>query len=75
MAESVKNLGMTDEEFAVENEDFKKVFEAHRGYKKQVDEIEKKHLLSAQDEVEIKRLKKLKLALKDEMEKIRSVAG
>ncbi len=53
-----------------ENEGFSKAKEAHSLLAKQLDELEKKSFLSPQDEMEIKILKKKKLALKDQMEKI-----
>ncbi|HVP80098.1 MAG TPA: DUF465 domain-containing protein [Thermodesulfobacteriota bacterium] len=53
-----------------ENEEFSKTKQAHSQLAKQLDELEKKSFLSPQDEMEIKILKKKKLALKDQMEKI-----
>jgi hypothetical protein len=53
-----------------EDESFKKRYNAHRDYEKQVDAMEKKSHLSVEEVMEKKRLKKLKLALKDEMEQI-----
>jgi uncharacterized protein len=53
-----------------ENEEFLKAKQVHSQLAKQLDELEKKSFLSPQDEIEIKILKKKKLALKDEMEKI-----
>jgi hypothetical protein len=53
-----------------ENEEFSKVKQAHSQLKKQLEELENKSFLTPQDEVEIKIIKKKKLALKDQMEKI-----
>ncbi len=53
-----------------ENEEFSKVKQAHTQLAKQLEELEKKPFLTPQDEVEIKIIKKKKLALKDQMEKI-----
>jgi uncharacterized protein YdcH (DUF465 family) len=53
-----------------ENEKFSKIKQAHSQLGKQLDELEKKPYLTPQDEVEIKIIKKKKLALKDQMEKI-----
>jgi uncharacterized protein YdcH (DUF465 family) len=53
-----------------ENEEFSKVKQAHSQLAKQLDELEKKPFLSPPDEMEIKILKKKKLALKDQMERI-----
>ncbi len=53
-----------------ENEEFSKTKQAHSQLGKQLDELEKKPFLTPQDEMEIKIIKKKKLALKDQMEKI-----
>ncbi len=53
-----------------EDESFRKRYDAHRDYEKQVETMEKKSHLSVEEVMEKKRLKKLKLALKDEMEQI-----
>jgi hypothetical protein len=53
-----------------ENEDFLKAKQAHAELARQLDELEKKPFLTPQDEMEIKVLKKKKLAWKDQMEKI-----
>jgi hypothetical protein len=53
-----------------ENEDFLKAKQAHTQLARQLDELEKKPFLTPQDEMEIKILKKKKLACKDQMEKI-----
>jgi uncharacterized protein YdcH (DUF465 family) len=53
-----------------ENEEFSKVKQAHVQLAKQLEELEKKPFLTSQDEMEIKIIKKKKLALKDQMEKI-----
>jgi uncharacterized protein YdcH (DUF465 family) len=53
-----------------ENEEFLKVKQAHSQLAKQLEEFEKKSFLTPQDEMDIKIIKKKKLALKDQMEKI-----
>ena len=53
-----------------ENEEFLNVKQAHNQLAKQLEELEKKPFLTPQDEMEIKIIKKRKLALKDQMEKI-----
>jgi len=53
-----------------ENEEFSKIKQAHSQLAKQLEELEEKSFLSPQDEMEIRILKKKKLALKDQMEKI-----
>jgi len=58
------------EKLVRENEEFSKVKQAHSQLAKQLEELEKKPFLTPQDEMEIKIIKKKKLALKDQMEKI-----
>jgi len=53
-----------------ENEDFIKAKQAHAELARQLEELEKKPFLTPQDEIEIKILKKKKLAYKDQMEMI-----
>ncbi len=53
-----------------ENEEFLRVKQAHAELAKQLDELESKPYLTPQDEMEIKILKKKKLACKDKMEEI-----
>jgi uncharacterized protein YdcH (DUF465 family) len=53
-----------------ENEEFLKVKQSHSQLAKQLEELEKKPFLTPQDEMEMKIIKKKKLALKDQMEKI-----
>jgi uncharacterized protein YdcH (DUF465 family) len=50
------------------NEKFRDLAEKHSAYKKQIQDLEAKHALTADEEMEEHRLKKLKLHLKDEME-------
>ena len=57
-----------------ENEEFRNVYTQHREYTKKVEKMEKKAVLTGEDEIEKKRLKKLKLAMKDMIEKIISEA-
>jgi len=58
-----------------EDEAFRKAFNTHREFQKRVEAMEKKPHLSNDEILEKKRLKKLKLALKDEMETIISMHG
>jgi len=53
-----------------EDEEFIKIKKAHTELAGQLDELEKKTYLTPQDEMDIKVIKKKKLAYKDEMEKI-----
>lgn len=50
--------------------DFRRLFEEHQEYERRLEEINHKSLLSQDDEVEEKRIKLHKLALKDQMEQI-----
>jgi len=49
------------------NEKYRQLAEKHHEYKRQVEALEAKHALTAAEELEEHRLKKLKLRLKDEM--------
>ena len=53
-----------------ENEEFKKAKEMHTELSRQLEELEKKPFVTPQDELDIKILKKKKLAYKDQMEQI-----
>lgn len=53
-----------------EDEEFKRVKDTHAALEKQLEELEKKPFHTPQDEIEIKIIKKKKLALKDQMERI-----
>ncbi len=50
------------------DESFRSLYEEHLEYKRKLDQIRGKSLPSEQDEIEIKRIKLHKLALKDQME-------
>ncbi|HBG47880.1 MAG TPA: hypothetical protein DDW94_12955 [Deltaproteobacteria bacterium] len=52
-----------------EDEGFRKTFKTHQDYENKIAKMEKKPTLSPNEKMEKNRLKKLKLALKDEMEK------
>jgi uncharacterized protein YdcH (DUF465 family) len=53
-----------------ENEEFKKAKQGHTELARQLDELEKRPFLTPQDELNIKIIKKKKLAYKDQMERI-----
>lgn len=53
-----------------ENEEFRKAKMAHRELAEQLEELERRPYLTPQEEMEIKIIKKKKLALKDQMERI-----
>jgi uncharacterized protein YdcH (DUF465 family) len=52
------------------NEKYRQLMEKHQEYGRQVEALESKHALTAAEEIEEHRLKKLKLHLKDEMEQL-----
>jgi len=53
-----------------EDQEFLKAKEAHTQLADQIEELEKKPFITPQDEIDIKVLKKKKLAYKDQMERI-----
>jgi len=55
------------------NPRFRKLYEEHQLLEKELDNLSDKHFLSPEEEVEKKKMQKLKLAGKDEMEQILSV--
>jgi uncharacterized protein YdcH (DUF465 family) len=67
-------MGMKEEvlieKLMKEDEEFLKAKQTHAQLAKQLEELEKKTYLTPQDEMEIKILKKKKLAAKDQMENI-----
>ena len=52
------------------NEQYRQLLEKHHEYDRLVEALEAKHALTAEEEVEEHRLKKLKLHLKDQMEQM-----
>ncbi len=52
-----------------EDDEFRNLFSEHRQLDKKVAVLENKETLSVEDELEIKQFKKLKLSLKDKMQK------
>lgn len=57
------------EKLIKEDEDFKKKFKTHKDFERKIERLEKKSHLTPEETIEKNRLKKLKLALKDEMER------
>jgi uncharacterized protein YdcH (DUF465 family) len=55
------------------NEQYRQLAAKHHEYKRLVEALEAKSVLSADEELEEHRLKKLKLHIKDEMEQLVSV--
>ena len=52
------------------DEEFRRLFEAHKNFKERLNEIKQKSFLSPEDEFETKQIKLRKLGLKDRMEAI-----
>ena len=67
-------MGMKEEELIEklmkEDDEFLKAKQTHAQLAKKLEELENKPYLTPQDELEVKILKKKKLAAKDQMEKI-----
>jgi uncharacterized protein YdcH (DUF465 family) len=57
-------------QLAAENPHFRMLYEQHQIYEKQLKNYDDSNYLSADDEVERKKIQKLKLAGKDEMNQI-----
>jgi hypothetical protein len=57
-------------QLAAENPHFRMLYEQHQVYEKQLKNYDDSNYLSAEDEVERKKIQKLKLAGKDEMNQI-----
>ncbi len=53
-----------------ENDEYRKLYEAHIKYKVQVEQFAQKKYLTPEEEYELKQIKKLKLAGKDRMTRI-----
>jgi uncharacterized protein YdcH (DUF465 family) len=58
------------EELLQTDEEFRRLYDEHKDYERRLTEINQKTLLSQDDEVEEKKIKLHKLALKDQMERI-----
>ena len=52
------------------DDEFRRLYEEHQEYERRLQEISHKTLLSQDDEIEEKKIKLHKLALKDQMEQI-----
>lgn len=62
------------EKLLEDDDEFKKIYSEHRELDEVINNLEEKGSLTMDDQVEIKRLKKIKLSLKDRMEaKIREM--
>ena len=52
------------------DDQFRRLYEEHREYERRLAELNQKSLLSQDDEIEEKKIKRHKLALKDRMEEL-----
>ena len=50
-----------------ENSEFKQLHETHQSYENRLNQLNSRHYLTADEEVEVSELKKKKLVLKDQM--------
>lgn len=57
-------------ELVENNEEFRALYEQHQEYERRLEELRLKSLLSEEDELEEKQIKRQKLLLKDRMEVI-----
>jgi uncharacterized protein YdcH (DUF465 family) len=69
-AEAMSMQDELKEELIQTDAEFRRLYEEHLDYKRRLQEIQQKTLLSQEDEVEEKRIKLHKLMLKDQMEAI-----
>ncbi len=58
------------EELVASDEEYRRLYQEHQDYERRLDELNHRSLLSQDDEIEEKRIKLHKLALKDRMEVI-----
>ena len=63
------------ERFLKESAEFRVAFDEHRECGKRIDKLNKKKVMTHEEENEEKTLKKRKLALKDKLEKMLAEAG
>jgi uncharacterized protein YdcH (DUF465 family) len=55
------------EELIATDDEFRRLYEQHQGYERRLAELAQKSLLSQEDEIEEKQIKRHKLILKDRM--------
>lgn len=58
------------EELIQTDEEFRRLYDEHQEYERRLEALSQKSLLSQEDEIEEKQLKRWKLLLKDRMEEI-----
>lgn len=66
----MSNEDIIIEKLLKDDEEFKNIYYEHRLLDEKVADLENKDELTKQEELEVKQLKKLKLALKDKMQQI-----
>jgi hypothetical protein len=55
------------QQYAVHDNHLRTIYSAHLGYKHQLEAFRDKHYLTIEEEIEVKRLQKLKLVTKDQI--------
>ena len=55
------------ERLSREDPEFRRIYKLHRGHEERLEELSRRPYLSEDEEAELKKLKKEKLALKDQM--------
>jgi uncharacterized protein len=58
------------QQYAANDEQLRAVYSKHLEYKHQLEAFRHKHYLSSEEEIEVKRIQKLKLATKDQIMEI-----
>ena len=66
--------GVLKEELIESNDEYRRLHEEHQAYERRLENLYQKSNLSQDDEIEQKRIKLHKLALKDQMQQILSLS-
>ncbi|MDH4183690.1 MAG: YdcH family protein [Nitrospinota bacterium] len=71
---TAKSIDSIEASLLKENDEYRKLHQEHAHYEEALEKLDQKKFLTPEDDLEFKRLKKLKLAGKDRMEQIRAEA-